>query len=53
MIEVNTPNKLFVGVNEKFDIVYQSGSVPASWSFVEMPAGAIDSRPNLKELKME
>lgn len=53
MIEVNTPNKLFLGVNENFEIVYQSGSVPASWSFLEIPQIEFDKLSYLKEVKME
>lgn len=53
MIEVNIPSKLFLGVNQKMDIVYQSGPIPASWSFVEMPFVPVGETLNLQNLKME
>ncbi|CAD8077105.1 unnamed protein product [Paramecium sonneborni] len=53
IIEVSTPTKLVIASDLHLNIIYQSGSVPSSWNFLDLSNQQIDCYQNLTEIKME
>ncbi|CAD8143242.1 unnamed protein product [Paramecium octaurelia] len=53
IIEVSTPTKLVIASDLHLNIIYQSGSVPSSWNFLDLSNQLIDCYQNLTEIKME